>query len=384
MLKTIGKKLQIAMYLTSDPSKTGGVQEHTYHLVNSLKALGHSVTVFGSSSRSQFKKYTQIGRLVDVPLINGNWINITIPTHGHGKISEIINSSHFDICHIHEPYLPFIAWDIIAHVSIPKVVTFHAAWDNESSGNIISHILPILSKSVSKNIDGAIFISKVVQHRWRAICLEAVYQKIIYYGIDHTTYFPIEIKTKNDPVKLLFVARLVRKKGLMYLLEALNLLNNQKVPFMLKVLGDGADRNKFEMYVRENGLSGHVEFKGEIFGIKKAPFYQNADIFCAPYWDEGFGLSVLEAMTCGCALIGFQNSAFSDWLKDYPEKDLFVPKKDVSALARALESLISDNQMRNNLRSWVVKESRKYSWDKVADETQNLYYRVIHEKKYAK
>lgn len=370
------KKLKIAMFFSSDPSQAGGVQEHIFFLSEKLKDLGHQITIFGPEKNIlPYKNYQPISKILQLPVPNGNWANITIESKNNKKLIEKINRQQYDIIHIHEPYIPFVNWEIIKKTQSKKIATFHSAWDNDSLVNFINPFIALFQDIFSTNFTGAIFVSKIVKKRWQDLCSKKVIQKVIYHGVDKS-FFPINKKDSNI-INLLFVGRIVNRKGLKYLLKAIKKITKDLSNIKLTVLGDGPMKKSLENYVTKNKLKKFVSFKGETIGQEKIKYYQNADIFCAPYFDEAFGITIIEAMACGLPIVAFKNSAFKEILKDYPYPELLVKPRDVDKLTRALEKIIEDKNMRQEISSWLLKESKKYSWKKVAKEIQEFYYKVL-------
>ncbi len=369
------------MYFSSDPSTLGGVQESIYYLTNSLRKRGHVITIFGPAETKRYRNYQRLGKLVNVPTPNGNWSSINLWPRNGKKPSVIINEGNYDICHIQEPYIPFIAWELLKNVKIPKVTTFYLSWDDDSVANVLKTFLPIMKKNFSLYVDGVLYVSEIARKRWEKLCADNVQQKIILSGLNHELLFPVKKVVKNKQVRILFLARLVSKKGLLYLLKALSHLSREFPHLVLTVVGEGEDRKRFETYVKVNKLKKNVFFTGTVSDKKRRQLYQQADIFCAPYVDEGYGLTVLEAMACGCPIVGFRNEAFRETLKGYPNRELLVKPRDIGALTQALKKLIIDPHLRKKIRAWGIENSRKYSWDKAAQETEDFYYQVLKSKK---
>ncbi|MBI5127068.1 glycosyltransferase family 4 protein [Candidatus Roizmanbacteria bacterium] len=369
------KRLKIAMFFSSDPSTAGGVQEHILFLTKELRKRGHKITIFGPEKNVlPYINYRVIAKSVILPVPNGNWGNITLEKKDK-IISKIIKQGGFDLIHIHEPYIPFINWEIIKDVTLPKVATFHTAWDNDSIVNFINPFISLFKEGFSKSFSGVIFVSKIAKKRWQDLCKKNVIKQVIHNAVDRS-FFPIK-KEKTKIVNLLYVGRIVSRKGLQYLLKAFNKIKKDLPKIKLTILGEGPLRESLKEYVRNNSLGRLVDFKGEIIGKEKIRYYQNADIFCAPYSDESFALTVLEAMACGLPIVGFKNEAFKEILKDYPYKQFLVEPKDTGELAKALKKLIYDEKIRSVISSWSIKESKKYSWEKVAEETEKLYFQIL-------
>jgi len=364
------------MFFSSDPSQTGGVQEHIYNLSKILDRFGHKVDIYGPEKNIfQYQNYYSISKSIKVPVPNGNWSNITIEKDNNGQLINKINQKNYDIIHIHEPYIPFVGWGIMKKTQSKKVATFHSAWEKHSIISFINPFITLFQDTFSTNFSGAIFVSKIVKKRWQELCGKEVKQKIIHNGVDKM-FYPIKKQITNN-LKILFLGRLVEKKGPKYLLKAFYKIIKKFLKLKLIIVGKGEYKKSLENYVKDRNLESNVAFEGEIIGQKRVKYYQQADIFCAPYSDEAFGITVLEAMVTGTPIVGFNNSAFQEILKDYPYPELLVKSRDVDKLALALEKIIEDKNMRKEISSWLLKESKKYSWEKIAKETEEFYYQIL-------
>lgn len=375
----MSKRLKIAMIFSYDPSQAGGVQEHVRLLSNSLHDLGHQVDVYGPENNiHKFINYNAIAKSITVPVPNGSWANITVEKNDIKKTINKLNKNKYDIIHIHDPYVPFIAWEIMKKTESKKVATFHSAWEKNSIINFISPFITLFQDTFSTNFSGAIFVSKIVEKRWQELTGKKVKQKIIHNGVDNA-FFPIK-KKETSEINLLFLGRLVEKKGPKYLLKAFYKIMKKFPQVKLTFVGKGPMKKSLVNYVKGKKMKNRVVFAGEIIGQKRVKFYQQADIFCAPYSDEAFGLTILEAMSAGIPIVGFKNSAFKEILKDYPYPEFLVKSRDAEKLARALEKLIEDKNKREKISSWLVSESRKYGWEKIAKKTEEFYYKVLDKK----
>ncbi|MBI5122971.1 glycosyltransferase family 4 protein [Candidatus Roizmanbacteria bacterium] len=370
------KKLKIAMFFSSDPSAAGGVQEHIYNLSKILDRFGHKIDIYGPEKNIlQYLNYNSISKSIKVPIPNGSWSNITVEKENNDQLIDKINQKNYDIIHIHEPYIPFVGWEIMKKTRSKKVATFHSAWEKHSIISFINPFITLFQDTFSTNFSGAIFVSKIVKERWDELCGKAVKQRIIHNGVDKM-FYPIKKQITND-LKILFLGRLVEKKGPKFLLKAFYKIIKKFPKLKLIFVGKGEYKKSLENYIKDRNLEGNVIFEGEIIGRKRVKYYQQADIFCAPYSDEAFGITVLEAMATGTPIVGFKNSAFKEIFKNYPYPELLVKSRDVDKLARALEKIIKDKNMRQKTSSWLLKEGKKYRWEKIAKETEEFYYKVL-------
>jgi len=366
------------MMTSSNPCLAGGVQEHVLALSRELRKRGHSVTIYGPKPKGKtyFTHYRSLGEKVYFPLPNGKYSNIHLLQESD-KPTNIFIKKKYDIIHIHEPYIPFAAWNVLEKIKIPVVGTFHTVWDNESFFNIFNQLIPLFSTLFSTYTQAAIFVSNICYEKWHMLCNSSVLKSIIPNAVDTDLFLPK--KGFNKKIELLFVARLVHRKGLLRLLKALTIVKKTTTAFSLTIIGDGDERQEDFEYIRIHKLRKHITYLGEITGKKRALYFKKADVFCAPYTNEASSLSVLEAISAGLPVVGYKIPIFSDILKDYPGAELLVEKND-AALAKGLIKIISNETLRISLKEWCMKKRSSFSWQSVAKRTEELYYQTI--KKY--
>ena len=146
------------------------------------------------------------------------------------------------------------------------------------------------------------------------------------------------------------------------------------------IIGDGPERKMAETYVQRHVSLRKVKFTGELVGEDRLLYLASCDIFVAPYRDEGFGLTILEALSHGCAITGYMNEVFKDTFDGYLKPSLFVPQHDFKALAKNIEQLVLDKKLREKLSVWGIGQSKKYSWKTVAEQTLQFYGDILESK----
>lgn len=124
---------------------------------------------------------------------------------------------------------------------------------------------------------------------------------VIPNGVDPDAF---SVKTQhkiNDPsFKILFVSRLIERKGLQFVIPD---LKNVKGDYKLIIVGDGPYRPELERIVAENGLKEQVIFEGQKDKADLPSYYKDADLFILPSKKEGMPNVVLEAMSCGLPVL---------------------------------------------------------------------------------
>jgi glycosyltransferase involved in cell wall biosynthesis len=106
------------------------------------------------------------------------------------------------------------------------------------------------------------------------------------------------------------------------------------------------------------------EFHADLPQPRLAWLYSRCPIYLCPSWDEGLGMPPMEAMACGAALATYDNGGCRDYARD-GETALVAPRRDVDALARALERLVDDVPLRERLaRAGQTFIRREFDWDR--------------------
>ncbi|MFH1067125.1 MAG: glycosyltransferase family 4 protein [bacterium] len=110
-----------------------------------------------------------------------------------------------------------------------------------------------------------------------------------------------------------------------------------------------------------------IELDNRYSEKEMAGFYQEADIFVATGFPEGFALPPLEAMACGCAVVGFSGGGGLEHMKD-GETALVAQDGDVEALAIALRRVLEDNALKEKLRQGGLAKAQEFSMARMEKE----------------
>lgn len=143
---------------------------------------------------------------------------------------------------------------------------------------------------------------QIIQIRGRANT-----QQMVELGIAEE-YKKRKIVTKSDgKLKILFSGRLIEKKGVIFLIEVMNLLK-EKVDFELNLCGWGNLSDTISQLIDEYELNDYVNMVGEIRHDKMVSYYYNADVFVMPSLRETGGTVLIEAMAYGLPIVAFDTS----------------------------------------------------------------------------
>jgi glycosyltransferase involved in cell wall biosynthesis len=166
--------------------------------------------------------------------------------------------------------------------------------------------------------------------------------RTIYMGIDAERYRPAaEPRENTGPLRILAAAMLAPWKAVDVLIRAFAALED--IPAQLLIAGDGPDAESLRTLAASLGVGSRVSFAGLRDDIDV--LMREADVFVQPSYREALGLSLVEAMASGCAVIGSDVGGIPEVI-DNEVTGLVVPAGDVQALAAALRRLASDDELR--------------------------------------
>jgi glycosyltransferase involved in cell wall biosynthesis len=183
---------------------------------------------------------------------------------------------------------------------------------------------------------------------------------------------------------LLFVGRLVEKKGCCDLLHAMSLLPlSLRDRTTLWIVGDGDQREALEKTASDLGLDQAVRFWGALSNQSLPDFYAAADLFVAPSIEadsgdtEGQGVVLLEAFASRACVLTTRVGGIDTVVKS-SVTGMLVPPNRPRELAQAIETLLSDPGLRAKLVERAFEEVRaRYDWKEIAAEFETLYRNLI-------
>ncbi|PJE59588.1 MAG: hypothetical protein COU85_02905 [Candidatus Portnoybacteria bacterium CG10_big_fil_rev_8_21_14_0_10_44_7] len=192
-------------------------------------------------------------------------------------------------------------------------------------------------------------------------------------GVDVKYFVPRDTAAKRrGQFTFLFVGKLTKTKGLLYLIAAFAKLRRERGNIKLKIIGRGAPSTEKEIRARAAGQSGIV-FLGQKSPSEVKKYYQDCDIFVLPSLSEGFGIANLEAMACGRPVISTKVGGIADVVFD-GKNGFLVEPADTRALYRAMKRAVENRgQLEKMGRQARARAVREFSWKVVAQKMEQVY-----------
>jgi len=334
---------------------TGGTEVFAYLLAKELTKRGHLVTVFASGD-SQIDGHLQA-------IANEEEINKIDQSqrlfYGYQLLESqllVLKQKEFDVVHINY-FESFLFTPFSKLVEKPVVYTVH-------SDLFASPLWQKLTNETVKNSDQFVFVSKNAYDK-APILANKTY---IYNGID-TADFPF---SKKHGDYLFWLGRVRKKKGIKEAVETA--IKSGENLIVSGVLDNPEEKiffeNEVEPLIKKNK---NIKFIGPVNFLEKVKLYQGAKAFLFPVsWEEPFGLTMVEAMSCGTPVIGFDRGAVSEIIED--GRTGFV----VENVDQMVNKIRKINQIdRLDCRKRVEKN---FSLKKMVDNYEKIYLQVINQR----
>jgi glycosyltransferase involved in cell wall biosynthesis len=181
----------------------------------------------------------------------------------------------------------------------------------------------------------------------------------------------VDLKTKY----ILSVGNLEPRKNLSVIIKAFSLLplNLQQQYKIVFVGGKGWNNQELAQTIDDYNLSGKIIFTGYVPDKDLPYLYNRAAVFIYPSLYEGFGLPVLEAMSCGTPVI---TSNLSSLPEIVGRAGILVNPKNEQELAGAIKNILERPKMALSMKKKGLLQAKKFSWQKAAKETLKVFKKV--------
>lgn len=284
-------------------------------------------------------------------------------------VTQLLRRERFDLVHAFWPF-PHAApaWASGVFTGVPFVSSFFGAElalaERVPGGRRVVRALVEKSAAVTT-------VSHFTAERLRAMAPSAA-PTVIPFG---STISPVEQRvatTPGLPLRVLFIGRLVERKGVSVLLSALQRIDGVE----LEVLGDGPLRSQLEQ--QATSLGSRVTFRGFVSDDEKRRALERAHVLVLPALvdasgdTEGQGVVLLEAMAVGRAVLASDVGGITDMVA--PGTGLLVPPSDVAALSAALTRLRDEPALVNSLGEAGLRQVRaRFSWPVLGERLRDVY-----------
>lgn len=377
---SVTPKLTIGYVLDDSIDSTDGVQQYVKTVSDWMSAQGHDCHfIVGHSADAAKSNVHSMSRLIKATF-NKNSVATPLPAKTK-QINELFKRHHFDVLHVQMPYSPLLAGKVMKAVPVDTAVvgTFHIL-PYGAVNRIANKVLARTLRGTLSRFDEIVSVSSAAQSF--ASQTYGIQSAVVPNAID-TRKFITKRSLKAEPkcLRIVFLGRLVERKGVRQLLAALAYLQakHPKVASQVECIigGTGKQAASLRQYAVAQKIDHLVRFIGFVPEAEKAQLLAKADIAVFPaLGGESFGIVLLEAMAAGAGVvIGGDNPGYRSVLGDRPE--LLVDPTDTKSFANCIFRMMTDNQLRRDVHRWQQRTVRQYDIAQVGPKLLSYYQSAI-------
>ncbi|MEK3888437.1 glycosyltransferase family 4 protein [Bacillus sp. FSL K6-3431] len=288
------------------------------------------------------------------------------------------NLSKISLIHSHSLFSDgAVAYEIFKKYNIPYIVAIRDTDVNQYFRKGIH--LRKFAVNILRNASHVIFLSKPYRDKVLNKYIPDKYQneimkksKIIPNGIDNywlNNKSSSKSRVDNN-IRLIYVGQIIKRKNIMKIIEASNLLKdkyNKKVSIVL------IGKKKDEKYFKKISRKGSFEYIPYLPKEHLISYYRKSDVFVMPSKTETFGLVYAEAMSQGLPVIYSRGQGFDGQFNE-GEIGYSVEAKNKQDIATKIIRILDDVTL---IRRNCIERVDKFNWDTIAQDYQNLYYQVL-------
>jgi glycosyltransferase involved in cell wall biosynthesis len=370
----------------------GGQNVHVAALAGGLVERGHDVTVF--SRRDSTSVPTRVtapdGYVVEhVPAgppteVPKDELLQYMPAFAR-YLRRRWREDPVDVAHAHFWMSGLASVEAAAGLDLPVLLTFHALGSvkrrNQGSHDTSPPARVLLERQLCRRVDRVIATCSDEVSELEALGLPSQRATVIPCGVDTDVFRPVEPAGGTPHARLLVVGRIVERKGVGNVIEAL-----EHLPGVELVIGGGSpvdvldtdpDVERLRRLAARHGVADRVRFLGSIDRRDVPALICSADVVVAVPWYEPFGIVPVEAMACGRPVVGSAVGGLLDTIVPGETGEL-VPPRRPDLLAPVLRRLLEDPARRESYgRAGRARAVQTYQWRQVTGATEEVYASVL-------
>ncbi len=374
--------MKVGFVLDESLDGTDGVQQYLQAVGVWLTEHGHEVYyLVGQTSRTDMANIQSLSRNVKVRF-NGNRLSIPLPTAG-SKLQAVLDDLSLDILHVQAPYSPFLAGKLIHRVADTTAVvgTFHIL-PFGALARAGSAVLGKMNTKTAQRFDAMMSASQPAQ----AFAAEYFGFRSVVIPNPISTQRYLQARSAERTVNIVYLGRLVERKGPLWLLKAVAYMLEHKLyegDFRLKIGGKGPLLPAMQKFLEQSGwgLIRHTELVGFVSEEHKPVFLASADIAAFPSaGGESFGISVVEALAAsrGVVLAG-DNPGYRSVMQGF-ESQLIDPT-NTKAFAEKLAKHLRETSDRKQIASAQKTHVKQYDIATVGPKIEQIYEQALQKRR---
>lgn len=368
-----------------DPQKKGaGVEHYNYFLVKNLLAIDqkNEYILFFDSAFKETKEFER--KNVKIKYFPFSQYKNFLPfAYSHLLLSAFLNREKLDLFHSPTATAP-LAYSGNIVVTVHDLAIYHNKdWFPGNQAFSVKIAVPQTLKKAKK------IIAVSESTKWDIINIFKISPekiKVVYEGVEKVAINDDEtrkIKEKFNLEKdfIFFVGTFEPRKNIINLIKAfLRLTQNKELKGKINLVLAGKKGWKYkEIFeiLKAKEAKENIKYLDYIDVKEKFILLKEAKVFVFPSFYEGFGVPVLEAMSLGTPVITSKNSSLTEV---GGKAVIYIDPHNIEEIAESINKVLQDEELRQKMKEEGLIQIKKFSWEKCARETLEIYKSVISNK----
>lgn len=290
---------------------------------------------------------------------------------------RLVRQFHIDVVHAHWLIPQGVMAAILCQARggpLPYVVTSHGADLYALRVRLLQRLKQwVLSRAVHATVVSSAMMQMVAD-------MGAATHKVsvLPMGVDVSQRFVPDETVERNHDEVLFVGRLVEKKGVAHLIRAWPAVLAGRPSATLTIAGFGPEEAHLRRLANELGISASVRFLGALAQSQLPALYRCAALFVAPFVkassgdQDGLPVALMEAMACNCPILVGDVPGLHDLLGEHARQVLMDPRDEPALARRIIERLASPNGQVPGVTEMSAHVRARFDWNRIAAEYARL------------
>lgn len=375
MSEVMQSGLRIGMLFDGYLRPSEGVPAYITDVGAYMDSRGHETSYLVGGHEGDLPNVVNLGRTATFG-VNGNRVELALPISAR-RVDEVLHATKPDVLHLQMPHNPLVSGRVVSRADVPTVATFHVL----PNSPMVSLAMRAVGAATRRS--NALFSEVISNSRATQTFLRDAYRldsTLIPNPVDVAKFQVGKRLERYDDgkVNLVFLGRLVERKGAQHLIEAVGALDsNSRKNVRVIIAGSGELQQKLRARTVQLGIAHQTRFLGYIEEADKPDLLASADLAAFPATGgESFGIVLAEAMAAGAGVvIGGNNAGYSSVLEDTPEA--LVNPTDTGAFSQLLHQFIHDTEERKRIHKIQQTAVKAFDISVVGAEIEKVYRRSL-------
>ncbi len=270
-------------------------------------------------------------------------------------------------------------------LKVPSVITLHGGdvYVNVAEGYDFPtrwYVKPVLAWTLRRATALTAISEDCKNHALHAGAYESSIS-VVMNGADLRRFSPAsegEKGASNFGPRMVFACRqLFPRKGIRFLIEAVAILRAKYPDISLIIAGDGFERPVLEKLAKDLKIADRTQFLGWVANKDLPQYFRASRVSVIPSLEEGFGIPAAEAMGCEIPVVASDAGGLPE-VVDNGVTGFIVPKGDCAALAKAIDKVLGDENLRTAMgKAGRVRALARFDWDRTVERFNSVYEGVL-------